>query len=423
MVKSQRRAQPMSFGSLEVVRAFRYPGPERQVIVLWTSCNWIPDPASDAVTRVTLETDVEKVEWWDCFGNPIPVQVTQGKIGLDVGSYPSYLVVPSQAKVNPMVERWGPNLALAALGATAESTSEMGTLPAVSAIDGNMASGSCWRSLTPNDLPQSITVTLAGPAPIDRVGLWSYSARGYDIETMGADGQWQKLVSKRDQPHRRFRNEPFPAVTTDQIRLTVVDSSSDRAEVAELQVFSSGATAGKATELVNWALKTNGATAKASSEMTKDVTVAVQDWGAKQPRISQVKLEARAENAIDGKRLVGHWREFFPTTWMAAPGAALPQWLEVDLAKPRTITSIAVFTIAFANWTPADSGIRDWDVQVWDGKDWKTVDAVTANTRVSKISRLKPPVTTDRVRVLVKATNDPEGTVGLMEVQAYGPAE
>jgi len=422
-VKGQERARRLDFGSLEVVRGFLYPGPELQVVVLWTANNWAPADQPDVTTEVTFETDARAVEWYDCFGNPLPTRVPRGRLTLVVGSFPTYLVVPAKAKLAPVPERWGTNLALASLGATAESSSEMGTSPAVSAIDGNTASDPRWRSLNPNELPQSLTVTLAGPAPIDRVGFWSASARGYDLEAVGANGQWVKLASRRDQPYQRFRNETFKTLVTDQVRVTIVDSASDRAEVAELQVFSPTAAAGEKVELVNWALKSNGATAKASSEMVKDVTVAEQDWGAKQPRILKMKLEAKAENAIDGKRLVANWREFFPTTWMAAPGAPLPQWLEVQFAVPRKITSIAVYTLAFATWTPATSGVRDWDVQTWDGKEWQTLDSVTGNTRVSKISRLKEPITTDKIRILVKATNDPEGTVGLMEVQAFGPAK
>ena len=229
------------------------------------------------------------------------------------------------------------NVAQAALGATAEASAEEGTHPAVSAIDGDLSSGSSWRSLVPNELPQTLTVALAGPAVIDRIGLWGYAPRGYDLEALGADGKWVKLASRRDQPYQRFRMETFRPLTTDQVRLTIVDSYTDRAELAELQVFSPSASAAKGTELVNWALKSNGATARASSEMRKEVTVAEQDWGANKPRISHVVLHAKAENAIDGKRLIGHWREFFPTTWIAAAGQPLPQWLEVDLAGPHRI--------------------------------------------------------------------------------------
>lgn len=419
LVKGQGRAQKLDFGSLEVVRAFLYPGPEKQVVALWTAGN----RDRETTSNVAFETDAPAVELLDCFGNPQPCKVENGKLAVVLGTFPMYLVLPAKAKLAPVPERWGTNLALAALGAVAESSAEEGTRPAVGAIDGNTASESSWRSLTPNELPQTLTVTLAGPAQVDRVGLWSYNARGYDLEAMGADGKWAKLASRRDQPYRRFRTETFAPLVTDQVRLTIVDSFSDRAEVAELQVFSSGAATGKTLDLVNWALKSNGATATASSEMVKDITVAEQDWGAKKPRINKIKLEAKAENAIDGKRLIKDWREFFPTTWIAAPGAPLPQWLEVKFAGSKTVTSVAVYTIAFATWTPADSGARDWDVQAWDGKDWKTMDSVTGNTRVSKISRFKTPVTTEKIRVVLKATNDPEGTVGLMEVQAFGPKQ
>jgi hypothetical protein len=155
--------------------------------------------------------------------------------------------------------------------------------------------------------------------------------------------------------------------------------------------------------------------------MKKEVSVAEMDWGAKTPRIVKSTLHGKAENAIDGKRLNHDWRDFFPTTWIAAADQPLPQWLEIDLAGPKQLTNVTVYTIAFSCWTPATSGIRAWDVQVWDGKDWKTVDSVKDNVKVSKISRFKTPVTTDKIRIVVNATNDPMGTVGIMEVEAFGP--
>jgi hypothetical protein len=349
--------------------------------------------------------------------------VKGGVVALSVGSYPAYLVLPAAAKIEPVAERWGTNVALTRLGATAEATSELGTQPAVSAIDGNTASGSCWRSLVPNELPHSVTVTLAGPTPINRTGIWGYAPRGYDLEATDAAGKWLKLASRRDEPFQRFRAVAFNPVVTDQVRLTVVDSYTDRAEVAELQLFSPAADVGQAVALVNWALKTSGATARASSEMKKEVTTAQQDWGAKEPRIMKVLLEGKAENAIDGKRLIGGWRDFFPTTWVAAEGAAGSQWLEVTFAGPKKINTVTVYTIAFAGWTPATSGIRAWDVQVWDGNQWKPVDTVADNVKVSHISRLRPAVTTDKFRIVVNATNDPMGTIGIMEVEAYGPRQ
>ncbi len=237
LVKGQGRARQLDFGSLDVVRAFRYPGPRRQVIVLWTAANDVPSGAPDPVTAVTFAAGSPSVQLYDCFGNPLPLAAGQGKLKLDVGSYPCYLVADAQARLDPVPEKWGVNVAQASFGATAEASSEEGVHPAVSAIDGNPSSGSSWRSLVPNELPQSLTVTLAGPTAVDRVGIWGYGPRGYDLEAQDAHGKWVKLASRRDQPYRRFRAEAFKPLVTDQVRLTIVDSFTDRAEVAELQVF------------------------------------------------------------------------------------------------------------------------------------------------------------------------------------------
>jgi hypothetical protein len=418
-VKGQQQARQLDFGSLEAVRAFHYPGAENQVIVMWAAGNYIPTDAPDPSHEVTFKTDALNVGLRDHYGNPLPAKVNNGELKIAVGTYPSYLLLPAQKTIRPVPEQWGVNLALASAGAIAESSSEQGTQPAISAIDGNTASESSWRSLTPNELPQSITVMLSGMAPINRVGIWGYSPRGYDLEAMGADGKWVKLVSKRDQPYKRFRSETFKTTVTDRVRLTVVDSTTDRVAVAELQVYSATAKSGEAVELVNWALKSNGATARASSEMHKEVTVAQQDWGAKKPRLIKTKLAGKAENVIDGKRMIKDWREFFPTTWLAAAGAKPDQWLEISFPEPRKLTSIAVYTIAFANWTPANSGIRDWDIEIWNN-GWQKVDSIRDNERVSRITRLKKPTPTEKIRIVVKGTNDPKGTIGIMEVEAFG---
>lgn len=418
-VKGQQQARRLDFGSLTAVRAFIYPGTERQVVVLWTVGNYVPAGAPDPSSEVMFKVTATNIQHFDHYGNPLPVEVKQGDLKLTVGTYPTYLVLPAQATIRTVPEQWGANVALAAGGAIAESSSEEGTQPAISAIDGNTASESSWRSLTPNELPQSLTVMLSGMAPIDRVGIWGYSPRGYDLEAMGADGRWKTLVTKRDQPYQRFRTETFKTIVTEGVRLTVVDSTTDRVAIAELEVYSPSAKSGEVVELVNWALKTNGATATASSQMEKEVTIAEQDWGAKKPRLTQIKLEAKAENAIDGKRMIKDWREFFPTTWMAKANVEADQWLEITFPEPRKLTSIAVYTIAFANWTPANSGIRDWDIELWNN-GWKKLDSIRDNERVSRITRLKEPTLTEKIRIVVKGTNDPRGTMGIMEVEAFG---
>ncbi len=423
-VKGQERAQRLDFGSVDVLRAFRYPGTERQVVVMWTSANDVPEDAPDPSTHAEFTVD-GPVQCFDCFGNALPILAKDGKLALEVGSYPIYLVAAKATTLKPVPENWGANVALTAMGATAEASSEQGTGSAASVIDGNVASSSSWRSLVPNQLPQSISVRLSGPTTIDRVGIWGYSPRGYVLEAVGPDGAWVTLASKREQPYRRFRAETFKAMVTDEVRLTVVDAWTVRSktvDIAELQVFSPGAAAG-AIELVNWALASNGAVASASSEMKKDVQVATMDWGAKTPKINKILLEGRAGNAIDGKRLIKDWREFYPTTWVADPAATGQQWLQIDFPAARKLSTVTVYTVAFANWTPATSGIKAWRVQLWNGKDWETADTITGNDRVSRITRLKSGTQAQKIRVLVDGTNDALGTIGIMEVEAYGPRE
>ena len=424
-VKGQERARPIDFGMGGAVRAFRYPGKARQVVLLWAAGNRIPAEAADPALEIVFACS-EQPRLSDCFGNarpaPVAVAAAQGSIyRLAVGTFPQYLEMTAGAEFKPLVPEWGANVALASLGTLAEASSEEGTAPAIGALDGNNASGSAWRSAEANVLPQTLTVSLASPATIDRTAIWGYSPRGYDLEALLPDGTWSTLVSVRDESHRRFRSHAFAPVQTDTVRLTIVDSHTPTVEIAEIELYSTGTKAGQGVELVNWALAENGATATASSELVKEATVAQQDWGAKAPTIKKIALEGRAAHAIDGRRQISTWQDFFPTTWLADPAQPLPQWLEIRFGQPRTLHSLTVYTIAFARWTPETSGIRDWDVEIWDGKAWQLADRVAGNTRVSKVSRFKTPVKTDRVRIVVKATNDPEGTVGIMEVEAFGP--
>jgi hypothetical protein len=48
------------------------------------------------------------------------------------------------------------------------------------------------------------------------------------------------------------------------------------------------------------------------------------------------------------------------------------------------------------------------------------VDSIRDNERVSRITRLKQPTSTEKVRIVVKGTNDPKGTIGIMEVETFG---
>ena len=83
---------------------------------------------------------------------------------------------------------------------------------------------------------------------------------------------------------------------------------------------------------------------------------------------------------INGDRKGTNWGMARPGTTL--PGAAIPDWLQVDFAGTKTIDEIDVFTLQdnyLGPVEPTDSqtftsyGLTDFDVQYWTGSAWATV--------------------------------------------------
>ncbi len=60
--------------------------------------------------------------------------------------------------------------------------------------------------------------------------------------------------------------------------------------------------------------------------------------------------------------------------------------------------------------------MRDYELQYWINDEWMTIKAVKGNTQTSATHAFDP-VTTQKLRILVTATNSP-GTI-INEVEAY----
>ena len=109
---------------------------------------------------------------------------------------------------------------------------------------------------------------------------------------------------------------------------------------------------------------------------------------------------------------------------------AFADWLQVDFSGSKTINEIDVFTLQdvyAAPSTPTPSmtftqyGIRDFDVQYWNGSGWQTIPggSVTGNNLVWRQFTFAP-VTTPRIRVLV---NDALASYSrITEVEAWESA-
>jgi hypothetical protein len=84
------------------------------------------------------------------------------------------------------------------------------------------------------------------------------------------------------------------------------------------------------------------------------------------------------------------------TFWSDGTNRYWPDWYQLDWRTPVTVSRVEVAT-------PAEGGLRDWDVQVWAG-GWQTVASVRGNTATARSSAF-PARPTTAVRILTLAAN------------------
>jgi len=144
---------------------------------------------------------------------------------------------------------------------------------------------------------------------------------------------------------------------------------------------------------VNVALASNGGVASASSTISSGFL---------------------PENANNGDRTGAGWGT--SGGWNDGTSATFDDWLEVDFNATYSIGEIDVFGIQDAYASPSTPtlvmtssfyGLKDFDVQYWNGAAWTTVTGgtITGNNKVWKQFTFTP-VSTTKVRVLIHATQD-----------------
>ncbi|MEU8660951.1 discoidin domain-containing protein [Actinoplanes philippinensis] len=84
------------------------------------------------------------------------------------------------------------------------------------------------------------------------------------------------------------------------------------------------------------------------------------------------------------------------TFWTDGTNRVWPDWFQLDWHTPVTVSRADVRT-------PAEAGLRDWDVQVWTGA-WQTVASVRGNTATTRTSTF-PPRSVTALRILTLAGN------------------
>ena len=155
---------------------------------------------------------------------------------------------------------------------------------------------------------------------------------------------------------------------------------------------------------VNVALASNGAVATASSTYnTAYPTAAVNN----------------------GDRKGSNWGN--GCGWNDSSYGTYPDWVQVSFNGTKSISEIDVFTVQDSYAAPQEPtgtltftsyGITDFEVQYWDGANWKAVPggSVSGNNKVWRKFSFSP-VSTTRIRVLV--TNALAGSSRITEIEAY----
>ncbi|TCO38648.1 F5/8 type C domain-containing protein [Kribbella antiqua] len=107
--------------------------------------------------------------------------------------------------------------------------------------------------------------------------------------------------------------------------------------------------------------------------------------------------------AVDGDKDPEHWDTL--TGWNDGTRAAFPDTYDVALFQPATISRVELYTLDSAKYPAKSVGLRDWDVQVRNGRTWTTVAQVRGNT-VGHVTSTFAPAQADAVRILCLDGND-----------------
>lgn len=112
--------------------------------------------------------------------------------------------------------------------------------------------------------------------------------------------------------------------------------------------------------------------------------------------------------------------------WRSDPAVPLPQWIELAWDKPHKIQQLQITFPGhlLREYHAYPPHYRDpqcaqaYEIQTWTGGTWVTRVQITDNTTTRVVHTLEEPVSTDKVRIVVNATNgDP--SAGIYEIRCY----
>ncbi|HEX8422145.1 MAG TPA: discoidin domain-containing protein, partial [Pyrinomonadaceae bacterium] len=241
--------------------------------------------------------------------------------------------------------------------------------------------------------------------PTEATTFANHGLRNFDVQYWNGSA-WVTVAGGNVTGNDRvMRKLTFPAVTTSKVRALIHSTADGYSRVWEFEAWGTSQPAPPPSGRINVAAESSGATATASSQLNGSFPVAA---------------------AINGDRHRLYLPDGRYNMWHGA-GTAKPDWLQVEFNGAKTITEIDLVTMQDDYTNPvepteattfANHGLRDFDVQYWNGSAWVTVagGSVTGNDKIWRRFTF-PALTTTRVRVLIHATAD--GFARVMELEAY----
>jgi RHS repeat-associated protein len=207
---------------------------------------------------------------------------------------------------------------------------------------------------------------------------------------------WRKLTLSQPVETTKIRVLPHASIDNGYSRITEVEAWGNVTAPAKTNV----------------ALRANGATATASSELSSSCS----NWPAR--------------GVIDGDRKGAYWGN--TGGWAdSSAGSFASDWLEVDFSGTKAIDEVDVFTVQDNFSTPVEPtdtmtfgsyGLTAFKLQSWTGSAWEDVSgaSVSNNNKVWVKFTLTTPVNTSKIRVIPQAAID-NGYSRIAEVEAWSP--
>ena len=306
------------------------------------------------------------------------------------------------------------NVAAAGNGGVASASSVYGSGYAPGgAINGdrrglNWGAGGGWADSTSNTFPDWLEVAFSGSSTITQVDVFGvqdnyktpveptqtmtftkYGLTAFEVQYWTGSA-WAAVPGGTVSSNSLiWRTITFAPISTTKIRVVVNSALASWSRIAEVEVLGTAPVPPPPPPppppdtLVNVALASNGGLAQASSVH------------------SAPYVPAGANNG--DRKGVAYWAD--------GTSNIFPDWLEVSFSSTVSLKKVNVFSVQDnykAPVEPTDTmtftkyGLRDFEVQYWNGAAWVTVPggAVTGNNRVWRTFTFDP-VTTDKIRILV----------------------